>query len=603
MKAAYIYTRVSKKSQADGEGLDRQQQRAEEYINTLDGYKLAKHNAYYEDSGLSAYSGSNIRKGALGKFLEDCKNGEIEEGSLLVIEFIDRLSRLKPRQARGLFNEILDYKINVAIARWNTIVYHDEGEDDLGSDLMLTCGIQLAWRESNQKSERIKATIKIRQDRAREKGAQKRTQVCPSWLNLSEDRTEYLIDEKKSKIVQRIFNMKIYDRLGNQSIAKKLNELSIKPIGKTKIWGLTAIANILKNRAVLGEFQPMSRIIDDTGRRVDTPYGDLIEDYYPRILSNEDFKTAQSIRLKKSSVTSETLRGRTAGFKNLFRHLTICLDCESPLNYKGKYLACSSIHCDAPYANYQLFEEKLLNFFKGAAFLQLASNIDIEERSKQEEEINNLESEISEVQSSNNNLLDTMQSTNNNQIRDSILKRLEDNNIKINKLKDKINKIDIVDVKSEEISSDIDLTDVFVREKYNALLRKIIKHIKFYDDFVFVCLKNKPNQEAVFHLNAKGYIQLRDLIEEPDKLEFLKEEYSHFAFFRVLTILDRQDEENLTWKQTNRILREENLQEVYELWGKGGYEVIKESKQKLGKYGLEDFGNENFLIARDMLEE
>lgn len=40
MKDAYIYTRVSKKSQeSDGEGLDRQKQRAEEYINTLDGYK------------------------------------------------------------------------------------------------------------------------------------------------------------------------------------------------------------------------------------------------------------------------------------------------------------------------------------------------------------------------------------------------------------------------------------------------------------------------------------------------------------------------------------------------------------------------------------
>jgi DNA invertase Pin-like site-specific DNA recombinase len=602
MKSAYIYTRVSKKSQIDGEGLARQKSNTEQYIESLTDYKLA---GYYIDEGISSYDKSNLKKkSALSQFLEDVDSNKIKEDSLLVLEAIDRLTRLPTHDAREEIVKILKKKINIGIAKWNVIIRHDNKVGELSSEILLTAGLFLAHSESEQKSQRIKSTIKIRQDRGREKGAQKRTQVCPAWLYLSEDRTEYLKDEEKSKVVDRIFKMKIYDRLGTQSIAKKLNELGIKPIGKTKIWGLTAVSNILKNIAVMGHFQPMSRNIDDDGRRIDTPYGDLIKDYYPQVISDDDFKAAQDIILKNTSVTSETLKGRTAGYKNLFRHLTYCYDCNSPMNFKGKYLACSSMHCNAPYANYKIFENKLINFFKGAQFLQLASNVDVEERTKQEEELKNLEIQINKLEDNNNNLLDTIQLTESKQVRDSILKRMEENNIKINKLKDKTNKIDIVDIKTEELNSNIDLNDIYIREKYNALLRKTLKHIKFYDGFVFVCLKSNPSEEAVFHLKAKVYKDYRCLKTEKDLGEFLSGTYSLMCLFRILTIMEQSQIDGLTWKQTNRILREEKLQALYKELGKKVWEGIKKQQDKMmGNYTLEDWENENLTEMRETIEE
>ena len=575
MKDAYIYTRVSKKDQTLGEGLERQQKRAEEYISTLDGYKLAEKNAYYKDSGKSGYDKTNILKGALGRFLNDCENGIIKEDSLLVIEFIDRLSRLKPKDARALFHKILDYKINVAIARWNTIVYHDSNGDDLAADLMLTVGIQLAYRESLQKSERITATIKSRQDKGREKGGLKRTSVCPSWLYLNKDRTEFLEDEKKVKIVQRIFNMKIYDRLGHRSIAQKLNEEKVKPIGKTKLWGVTAVTNIIKNNAVTGKFQPMSRTIDDTGTRIDTPYGDVIYDYYPRIISDEDYKLANEIVLKTTSVTKETLKGRKAGFKNLFRHLTFCYKSESPMNFKQNRLVASSIHFrPALSVPYPEFEAKMFKFLKGADFLKLASKIDVEERTRQEEELKSLEAQISELEKANENLIDIMQIADDKETKLDLIQRTKTNKSKINEIRDKIKEIDTSVTNAEDLITEIDFTDLYQREKYNALLRKNIKYIKVLERYIFVCLKNNPYEECVFHLDALGWSVFRNTNEEPDVFKYVEQIEDHAKIYMAMAILERQKNENLTWKQTNRILREKGLQEHYHLYAKDLFEEM-----------------------------
>jgi len=80
---AYSYIRFSKPEQAFGDSLRRQAQLSQEYAE--------KHNLELDttlnmrDLGLSGFHGTNLERGALGKFLEHVKQGQIAKGSVLIV--------------------------------------------------------------------------------------------------------------------------------------------------------------------------------------------------------------------------------------------------------------------------------------------------------------------------------------------------------------------------------------------------------------------------------------------------------------------------------------------------------------------------------------
>ena len=52
-------------------------------------------NLTIRDLGVSVFDSSNINKGGLGVFLKAIKKGRIKRGSYLLIESLDRLSRVE----------------------------------------------------------------------------------------------------------------------------------------------------------------------------------------------------------------------------------------------------------------------------------------------------------------------------------------------------------------------------------------------------------------------------------------------------------------------------------------------------------------------------
>jgi DNA invertase Pin-like site-specific DNA recombinase len=66
------------------------------------------------DIGVSAWKGKNARSGALGMFLQMVENGVIAEGSYLLIESLDRLSREAVPDALTLFMAIINSGIVIA---------------------------------------------------------------------------------------------------------------------------------------------------------------------------------------------------------------------------------------------------------------------------------------------------------------------------------------------------------------------------------------------------------------------------------------------------------------------------------------------------------
>ena len=121
-RKAYIYSRVSKGTQTKGDGLRRQVESATKFVEMENATNRSsgRHTYVFEDNlitdrGLSAYKGLNTEANAgLGAFIEAAKNGDIVRGSLLVVEAIDRVSRLPADEARKLFGMFKTYGIDVA---------------------------------------------------------------------------------------------------------------------------------------------------------------------------------------------------------------------------------------------------------------------------------------------------------------------------------------------------------------------------------------------------------------------------------------------------------------------------------------------------------
>jgi DNA invertase Pin-like site-specific DNA recombinase len=111
-RKAFSYVRFSTPEQAKGDSRRRQEQMAIDYAE--------RHNLEldeslrFEDLGVSAYRGKNAVEGELRTFIDAAKQGIVPEGSVLLVENLDRISRLAPLDAVNLLDEIT--RTGVAVA-------------------------------------------------------------------------------------------------------------------------------------------------------------------------------------------------------------------------------------------------------------------------------------------------------------------------------------------------------------------------------------------------------------------------------------------------------------------------------------------------------
>ena len=97
MARAYSYLRFSTAEQMRGDSFRRQTQLAKDYAQR---HGLELDTALtFNDLGVSAFRGRNARTGALGAFLVAIDDGLVPEGSLLLVESLDRVTRQDPWDA------------------------------------------------------------------------------------------------------------------------------------------------------------------------------------------------------------------------------------------------------------------------------------------------------------------------------------------------------------------------------------------------------------------------------------------------------------------------------------------------------------------------
>jgi DNA invertase Pin-like site-specific DNA recombinase len=101
---AYSYVRFSTPQQLLGNSRRRQIEASERYA-TENGLVLDQ---TLSDEGLSAFTGKNVRDGALGRFIEAIEKGKVRPGSYLLVESLDRLSRAQVISALRVFLNIIE---------------------------------------------------------------------------------------------------------------------------------------------------------------------------------------------------------------------------------------------------------------------------------------------------------------------------------------------------------------------------------------------------------------------------------------------------------------------------------------------------------------
>ncbi|MEQ8446901.1 MAG: recombinase family protein [Pelagibacterium sp.] len=371
---AYSYIRMSTETQLLGDSLRRQLEASTKYALEHDLELVDEIN--FHDIGVSAFKGVNASQGALSIFLAAIDAGEIEEGSYLLVESLDRLSRDKVLTAFQLFLRITSSGINIVTLADNQ--FYPARETDMGQLMYSIAVMSRANEESVTKSKRIAAAWAQKRANITQK---KLTKTCPKWLILRDDRKGFDKIPANVETIRKIFNLCI-DGLGTYSITRDLNENGTLPFGRTNGWNESYITKILKNRAVLGEFQPHQWI---DGKKV--PSGDVILDYYPRIIDDETFYLAQGA-MRRRSYGASGRKGKSV--PNLFSQLLHCQSCRAKMRVQNKgpkngyYIKCDSsirgMGCNPSGWRYDHFETAFLMFAEAVDLAKVVYAVDVDEQ-------------------------------------------------------------------------------------------------------------------------------------------------------------------------------------------------------------------------------
>ncbi|TBX81888.1 recombinase family protein [Rhizobium laguerreae] len=344
-RKAYSYIRFSTPDQIKGDSARRQISMAESYA--------AKHGLTLDDSlslkdfGVSAFRGQNAKTGALNFFLEHVRSGDVPEGSILLIEALDRLSRQTPLDALDTLRDIMREGVTV-ITLDNETVYTTETLSGNFTQLIVTLMLfSRANEESATKARRLKEAWEGKRLKA---ATTPLTAICPAWLKLNDQRTTYEVIPDRADTIRRIFTMCL-DGLGQHTIAARLITEGTPTFGRSEMWHRSYVKKLLENPAVIGRFTPHTLTIVD-GRKVRTPL-DPVEEYFPAIVDVEVFeKVAAMSSLRGMSTASGNAATTTA---NVLAGLAKCPTCGATMTRVNKggrkggkpYLVCTKAKAGA----------------------------------------------------------------------------------------------------------------------------------------------------------------------------------------------------------------------------------------------------------------
>lgn len=272
----YSYLRFSDAKQAAGNSAARQSDFA---IKWAADHGMVLDNALsMRDEGLSAYHQKHIKIGALGVFLEAVNAGRIPVGSVLIVEALDRLSRAAPMVAQPQLAQIINAGITVVTAS-DGKVYNFDSLKANPMDLVYSLLMMIrAHEESDTKSKRVKAAVR-RQCEDWISGKRRARIVNgrdPGWLRWNGEAFEVIPERAEGmRMVVKMF----LEGNGFVRIAKELAKCGLAVTGANATGWIYAL---IRRPDLIGV-----RLLKADGEDF------RLEDYYPRLISDEDFARLQ----------------------------------------------------------------------------------------------------------------------------------------------------------------------------------------------------------------------------------------------------------------------------------------------------------------------
>ena len=298
MTNAYCFHRYSTPAQDKGTSFERQALATSARCNR-EGWTMM---SPIEDRGRSAWKGDHLKSGNLGKWRKLVDLGEIEPGSVLVVENLDRLSRQNARIARRWIEDLTDCGISIAVC--TPELYLDSeamNGDNIGAMVLHLLESIRANKESSRRSEHRPAVIAKQLEKARKGLAF--TKRLPAYLHVVDGRVQAV--EDRAAVIVKLYEWAV--TMGYQGIATRLNA-TIKPWNGKK-WNEGYVRDLLHSPIVEGEYRPT------TGDR--KPTGEVIMGYYPVIVEPELVQQARAAIIKRNDDKTGGQNHEEA--KNLFR--------------------------------------------------------------------------------------------------------------------------------------------------------------------------------------------------------------------------------------------------------------------------------------------
>ena len=104
--------------------------------------------------------------------------------------------------------------------------------------------------------------------------------LCPTWLYWDAKEKQFKVKPEGRKALEYIFTQ-VAKGVGQKQITYHLNK-HYKPLGRSKVWHCSFVGWVVRNRQVLGEYQPFT-LAD--GKRI--PDGPPIKNYYPAAVADD----------------------------------------------------------------------------------------------------------------------------------------------------------------------------------------------------------------------------------------------------------------------------------------------------------------------------
>ncbi|HCR1590211.1 recombinase family protein [Pseudomonas aeruginosa] len=275
----YSYLRFSDPRQATGSSADRQLAYASAWASKH-GMELDA-TLTLRDEGLSAYHETHVKQGALGAFLRAVDEGRIPAGSVLIVEGLDRLSRAEPLLAQAQLGQIVNAGITVVTAS-DGREYNREGLKAEPMNLVYSLLVMIrAHEESDTKSKRVKAAVR-RQCEAWVAGSYRGRIVSgkdPQWLAWDGDSWQFIPE----RVEAVRFALDAYrSGIGAARLVRLMHEKGMV----LSDWGIAAqqVYRLVRLPALRG------------AKRISIDGEDfMLEDYYPRLLSDEEFSELETL--------------------------------------------------------------------------------------------------------------------------------------------------------------------------------------------------------------------------------------------------------------------------------------------------------------------